>query len=375
MKRKILFITGTRADFGKLKPLIAKVESSQNFESHIFATGMHMLEKYGFTYDEIKKNGFGNIYPYINQMNNTSSDMDIVLSNTVLGIGHFIRENRPDLIVVHGDRVEAMAGAIVGALNNILIAHIEGGEVSGTVDELMRHAVTKLSHIHFVANEDTKRRLVQMGECEKAIFVIGSPDIDVMMSKDLPALSEVQKKYAFNFNDYYVFLYHPVTTEVHDLEFKVGAVIEALTVSNLNFVCIYPNNDQGSDVIVEALKMLTNNQRFRVIPSMRFEYFLSLLKYAKGIVGNSSSGIREAPVYGIPTINIGSRQNNRYTYESIFNVEEDKEKVLKLLSNMPKAVKPSQYFGNGKSAEEFFRQLNDIRIWETPIQKQFKDLK
>ena len=372
MKRKIIFITGTRADFGKLKPLIAKVEGSQNFESHIFATGMHMLERYGSTYDEIRKTGFGNIYPYINQRNNTSSDMDIVLSNTVQGVGHYIREIKPDLMVVHGDRVEAMAGAIVGALNNILVAHIEGGELSGTVDELIRHAVTKLSHIHFVANEDAKKNLMQMGECKDSIYIIGSPDIDVMMSNNLPDLSKVKKKYEIYFNDYHIFLYHSVTTELYDLKSKIGIIIDAIITSNLNFVCIYPNNDKGSDIILESLALVGDNQRIRLIPSMRFEYFLALLKNARGIIGNSSAGVREAPVYGIPTINIGTRQNNRYHYQSILNVEEDKEMILKSLHNLPSRFESSFHFGNGKSAEKFIECLSSRQLWRNPIQKQFK---
>lgn len=374
MKRKILFITGTRADFGKLKPLITKVENSQNFKSYIFATGMHMLVKYGSTYDEIRKTGFDNIFPYINQSNNTSSDMDMVLSNTLQGLGHYIREIRPDLIVVHGDRVEAMAGALVGALNNILVAHIEGGELSGTVDEIIRHSITKLSHIHFVANEDAKKRLMQMGEYENSIYIIGSADIDVMMSNDLPGLPEVQKKYEIPFNTYYIFLYHSVTTELGDLKANITIIIDALVASNLNYVCIYPNNDKGSDIIFELLRLVSNNKRFRLIPSMRFEYFLSLLKYTKGIIGNSSAGIREAPVYGIPTINIGSRQSNRYYYTSIFNVQADKKEILKTLQHLPTKVKPSQHFGNGKSAEKFIECFNNPQMWEIDLQKQFKDL-
>ena len=374
MKRRILFITGTRADFGKMKPLITKVEESANFESSIFATGMHMLERYGYTYDEVRKSGFGNIFPYNNQINSTSSDMDIVLSNTIQGIGYYIRENRPDLIVIHGDRVETMAGGIVGALNNILVAHIEGGEMSGTVDEIIRHSVSKLSHIHFVSNGDAKRRLIQMGEHENSIFIVGSPDIDVMMSDNLPNLAEVKNKYEIDFDDFYIFIYHPVTSELHNLEQNTEIVINALIASYLNFVCIYPNNDKGSHLIIESFRRISNNERFKVLASMRFEYFLSLLKYSKGIIGNSSAGIREAPVYGVPTINIGNRQNNRYYYKSIVNIKENEREILNSLKNLPNKVEPSQYFGKGNSAEMFIKYLSTPQVWEISIQKQFKDL-
>ena len=290
MTKKILFITGTRADFGKLKPLMRKIEKSPELECHIFVTGMHMLSRYGSTLNEIKKSNFKNIFPYINQMDNNGFDMDIVLANTIQGVGHYCREYKPDMLVVHGDRVEALAGAIVGTLNNILVAHIEGCEVSGTVDELIRHAVSKLAHLHFVANDEARMRLVQMGETRDSIFVIGSPDIDVMLSSNLPTLAEVKQRYEIPFEEYFIFSYHPVTTALHKLMHDIDIVVETIKNSGLNFVVIYPNNDRGSDIILESLKRLGNNERFKLFSSLRFEYFLTLLKHAKAIVGNSSVG-------------------------------------------------------------------------------------
>ena len=213
--RRILFLTGTRADFGKLKALMLALQLDQNFEVHVFVTGMHMLAKYGYTCEEIERVGFSNIYKYINQ--NANDGMDQVLAKTVNGLSDYIREIQPDLLIVHGDRVEALAGAIVGALNNILTAHIEGGEVSGTIDELIRHAVTKMSHIHFVANQVAQRRLIQLGEHEKVIHIIGSPDVDVMNSSSLPSLDEVRRHYQIDFSEYAVLAFHPVTTEVTKL--------------------------------------------------------------------------------------------------------------------------------------------------------------
>ena len=195
MPKSILFVTGTRADFGKLKPLISRVAETREFEYRIFATGMHMQSKYGSTINEIANAGFKHIHPFINQDAVGSTGMDLALATTIQGLGHFVREFTADLIVVHGDRIEALAGATVGALHNILVAHIEGGEVSGTVDELLRHAISKLSHIHFVASEEARNRLLQMGEQPSTIFVIGSPDIDVMLSGSLPSLNEVKSHY------------------------------------------------------------------------------------------------------------------------------------------------------------------------------------
>jgi len=154
-----MFLTGTRADFGKLKSLISILTNSGDFHVSIFVTGMHMLRKYGFTANEVSKAGYKNIYQFINQKPGDS--MDVVLAKTITGLSDYVKETQPNMIVVHGDRVEAMAGAIVGSLNNILVSHIEGGEVSGTIDELSRHAVSKWAHLHFVANTEAQLRLIQ----------------------------------------------------------------------------------------------------------------------------------------------------------------------------------------------------------------------
>ena len=372
--KTILFLTGTRADFGKLKPLIKEVERYAEFQAHIFATGMHTLARYGSTIVEINRAGFKNIFSYINQDASIDTQMDLVLANTIQGLGHYVRELKPDLMVVHGDRVETLAGAIVGSLGNTPVAHIEGGEVSGTVDEVIRHAVSKLSHLHFVANEEARRRLIQMGEIRDHIFVVGSPDIDVMLSEDLPSLAEVKRKYDIPYADYGILIYHPVTTELPHLRKHVKEVVTALEASEKNYVVIYPNNDSGSKEILEAYQRFEGNPRFRIIPSMRFEYFLTLLKRAAVMVGNSSAGIREAPVYGVPTVNIGTRQLNRFSYPSILNVPVEHDRILEALHHLPQSVIPSLHFGKGESAKLFVKKLRSASLWETPRQKYFHDL-
>ena len=165
MKKKIIFLTGTRADFGKMRSIILELQNGKKFDVEVFATGMHLLRSYGLSVKEIKKVGIKKIYTFLNQKDKSyNRKMDITLSKTVNGFSEFINRKKPDLIVVHGDRLEALAGAIVGAFNNILTAHIEGGELSGTVDNSIRHAVSKLSHLHFVSNNLYKKRLIQLGE-------------------------------------------------------------------------------------------------------------------------------------------------------------------------------------------------------------------
>ncbi|NND61777.1 MAG: UDP-N-acetylglucosamine 2-epimerase (hydrolyzing) [Flavobacteriaceae bacterium] len=370
--KKIVFLTGTRADFGKIKSLLQILDDHPKYEAYIFVTGMHLMELYGYTLLEIERCGFKNIHTFSNHTSETT--MDLTLAKTVEGFSAYIKEIEPDLIVVHGDRVEAMAGALVGSLNNILVAHIEGGEVSGTIDELIRHSTSKMSQVHFVSNDDAKNRLLQMGEIPESIFVIGSPDIDIMFSKNLPHISEVKSHYEIEFENYAVAMFHPVTTEVDALDVYAESFVDALTESGKKYVVIYPNNDLGSSAILRSYNRLKENRDFRVFPSIRFEYFLTLLKNADFIIGNSSAGIREAPYYGIPTINIGTRQENRSLHEHILNTSYSKEDILEALqSGLEKVEITQDAFGIGNSNEMFLNCLENDSIWNINHQKQFRD--
>ncbi|HTP85410.1 MAG TPA: UDP-N-acetylglucosamine 2-epimerase [Bryobacteraceae bacterium] len=372
--KRIVFLSGTRADFGKLKPLMRAVEECGFLEGAVFVTGMHMLSRYGLTIDEVVKAGFQRVHAFMNQFRGEPSEH--ILANTVTGLSRYVQEYQPDMIVVHGDRIETLAGAIVGALRNVLVAHIEGGEISGTIDETIRHAVSKLAHLHFVANRDAAERLRQLGERSKSIHVIGSPDIDIMLSNDLPDISMVRDHYAIHAARYGIVLFHPVTTELYAQDCAAGELVGALLETSLDYVVIYPNNDPGSECIFERYAALEANPRFKLLPSMRFEAFLTLLKHAEVIVGNSSAGIREAPVYGVPTVNVGSRQQNRYRYESILDVPDDRTAIREAIERACRieSVRPSRFFGDGHSAPRFLRALSHPAIWRTPRQKQFCDI-
>jgi UDP-N-acetylglucosamine 2-epimerase (hydrolysing) len=370
--KKIAFLTGTRADFGKIKSLIQILQNNVQLEPHIFVTGMHMMEKYGLTLIEVQNCGFKNISTFENYTD--ESTMDLTLAKTIEGFSSYVKNLNPDLIIVHGDRVEAMAGAIVGSLNNILVAHIEGGELSGTIDELIRHSVSKLSHVHFVSNKSAKKRLIQMGELPESIYKIGSPDIDIMFSDNLPDLKEVKSYYDIPFDNYAVVMFHPVTTEIDKMKAYASNFVEALKKSQSNYVVIFPNNDLGSKFIIDFYEELTNNDSFKVFPSIRFEYFLTLLKSADFIIGNSSAGIREAPYYGIPTINIGTRQENRALHSHIINVGYGTDEILNAVnSDLTKTSVDAKSFGSGNSAKLFLNSLSSKEFWELNHQKQFKD--
>jgi UDP-N-acetylglucosamine 2-epimerase (hydrolysing) len=372
--KKIIFLSSTRADFGKIKSLIEIVIKKQSFEIHIFVTGMHMNSRYGSTVDEIKKCGYKNIFQFYNHLE--SDSMDIVLSRTIEGFSNYVKDIKPDLIIIHGDRVEALAGAIVGSLNNILTCHIEGGEVSGTVDELIRHAVSKLSHLHFVSNKDAKKRLIQMGEDDRSIFRIGSPDVDIMLSSTLPTLSFVKKYYEINFDEYAIAIFHPVVTELDKINKQIKYFVNALIESKEKYILIYPNNDEGAELIFSEYNRIKNNDRFRYLPSVRFEYFVVLLKNAKFVIGNSSVGVRESSYYGIPSVNIGTRQHKRTNNSDIINCGYLKTDILISINKAlnRKSNKVKKLFGHGNSDKKFLKILDNGGFWRTPKQKLFQDI-
>ena len=373
--KKLLFITGTRADYGKIKALIREVEASEVFEAFIYVSGMHLLKVFGNTYKEVMKDTFQNVYAdfSLTQTGNMRYDLGDVVCHLTSYVDHI----HPDMIIVHGDRIDALAGAVVGALNNIRVAHIEGGEVSGTIDESIRHAISKFAHLHFVCNEEAKKRLIQLGEEEKRIYVIGSPDIDIMLSDQLPALSTVKQYYNIAFDQYGIFMYHPVTTDYENLGWKIGQVVDSLIQSSKNYIVIYPNNDKGSEIILNEFKRLEGKNNFRVFPSLRFEYFLTLLKNAEFMIGNSSAGVRETSIYGIPAIDIGNRQQGRYSLKiskNLQHVNEEMGEIMTAIQNVSAYRIEATQFGDGNSTQRFMQTICGKEVWDFEIQKHFIDL-
>jgi UDP-N-acetylglucosamine 2-epimerase (hydrolysing) len=370
-KLKIVFLTGTRADYGKLKSLTRACDGDRDIDAYVYISGMHLFAEYGSTYKEVVADGYSNVFMPDDFA--FSSDMDILLANTITAFSKYVRRVAPDLIVVHGDRVEPLAGAIVGALNNIKVAHIEGGEVTGTADEFMRHAITKLATLHFVSNEEARLRLIQLGERDRDIHVFGSPDIDIMLSDKLPALGEVKRRYNISFDKYAIFCYHPVTTS-GSLAEDIAQAVEAVKESGLNYIVIYPNNDLGSDIIRNALEKLRESPKLQMFKSLPFEDFLALLKHCDFIIGNSSAGVREACVYGVPAIDLGTRQNGRYNFAALPNIQharENKPDISRAITLADSHRFVSRYFGDGHSAEIFLRIVKNPAMLRAEFQKTF----
>jgi UDP-N-acetylglucosamine 2-epimerase (hydrolysing) len=372
MTRRILFITGTRADFGKLEPLAAAARDA-GFAVSFFVTGMHLMDRYGRTKLEVARFPGAEVFEFQNQREGDPQDM--ILAKTVLGFSDFLTEHRPDLAVVHGDRIEALACALVCATNYVRSAHIEGGEVSGTIDEVFRHCNTKLATHHFVSSVDAARRVMALGEPESSVHVIGSPELDFHSQLSGVGIGDVRDHYGIPFGDYGICMFHPVTSEADTMGTQARALFGSLEASGRNFVVIAPNNDPGSDAIFEVLATLPQ-ERFRVIPSMRFAHFSELMKNASVMVGNSSAGVREAPFLGVPSLDIGSRQTNRAVAPSVFFAEAGDAKAIGafLCDHWGTAHDRHTAFGEGSAAERFVAILRDPAFWARGLQKQFSDL-
>jgi UDP-N-acetylglucosamine 2-epimerase (hydrolysing) len=369
LPKSLLFVTGTRADFGKLEPLAIACRDA-GFKVSFFITGMHMMARYGETRLEVKRFIGAEFFEFVNQR--TGDPQDMILAKTVMGFSDFVHEHRPDLVIIHGDRVEAMAAAIVCAMRYIPSAHIEGGEVSGTIDESIRHCNTKLCTSHFVSSEVAGQRVQSMGETADRIFNIGSPELDTHARASGVSLDEVRQRYDIPFADYGIAMFHPVTSEQDTMGAQAAQLFSCLEKSGKNFVVILPNNDPGTDAIMAVIEKLPL-QRFRLIPSMRFAYFSELMKNAKAFVGNSSAGVREAPFMGLPSLDVGTRQHSRSQAEAITScAASDTISIMGFLQQRwGQRLPPSQDLGDGQSARRFSHVLMQEDFWRLSLQKKF----
>lgn len=370
-QRTILFVTGTRADYGKLEPLALEATKA-GFPVTFFVTGMHMMSKYGLTKTEIHRRSEFNIIEYINQRD--GDPQDIVVAKTIVGFSDFLREMRPDLVVIHGDRVEALACALVCAMNYIMCAHIEGGEVSGTIDEIFRHCNTKLSSTHLVSSKLAEERVKRLGEPASSIEIIGSPELDVHARPSGVHLSDVLERYEIASQNYGICIFHPVTSESDTIQRQAQSLFSTLKQSRRFFVVILPNNDPGCDVILAEIERLPRD-RFRVLPSMRFNYFSELLRNAKVLIGNSSAGVREAPYLGVPSLTLGTRQTNRACAPSVTQAScYDQQAIDDFLNDeWGKRYPRDDSFGNGLASQKFRDLIQSSTFWEQPLQKYFAE--
>jgi UDP-N-acetylglucosamine 2-epimerase (hydrolysing) len=336
-------------------------------------TGMHLLHRYGYTVREIERAGLRRVHHVPNQVED--EPMALVLANSLNSVARLLLAEDADMVLVHGDRVEALAGGLAGSLTNTRVAHVEGGEVSGTIDDSIRHSLTKQAHVHFLANEEARRRVQQLGEDDDRIFVVGSPEVDALAVAAASPLGPVQDRYGTPDPPFGIVAMHPVTTEFATNRQQADQLVDAILRLGGSWVVIDPNNDEGTPDIRAALERLEGRPGIVRLPSMRFAAYLTLLRHAEVIVGNSSSGVREAPVLGTPAVDVGTRQNGRSPARSVQHVEATTEAIVAAVERARTGGRsaPEEHFGSVGAADRIVATLKDDAVWRLPLQKRFLD--
>lgn len=352
-KRKaILVITGTRADYGLLKPVIKEMKKSTMLSPFLLVTGMHTMERFGHTINEIKKDAF----PIIAVLPiSERADMLQSLSKEILGIRACCKKNKPDCILVLGDRDEALAGAIVASHLKIPVAHIAGGDITKavTVDSIIRHAITKFSHLHFVSNKKSLKNVLELGEDRWRIFNIGVTAFDDIKNINFLSKNALATKYDLAIKKrWFLILQHPTPLDNIAIKDQIKLLLQIVSRHDAEKIVIYPNSDTGSDQFIKEINNYGKRKDFHCFKSLTRETYFSFLRAADLLLGNSSSGIVESSYFKIPTINIGERQKGRLNTHNIITSDYTAEKICRAIAQA--------------SSENFIRQCKKMK---TPYYK------
>tara|TARA_B100001123_G_C15265651_1_gene1008320 strand:- start:469 stop:1635 length:1167 start_codon:yes stop_codon:yes gene_type:complete len=379
-KRKICVITSSRADYSHLYPLMLGLKKSKLLTLQIIATGMHLLKNYGYTYKDISNDGFTiNQKVNTNQKNTSSTSIIKSMSVELTGIEKALKRLKPDLIVILGDRYDIFPAAIVAHIKQIPICHIHGGEVtSGSIDDSVRHCLTKISHIHLVASEIFKKRVIQLGEDKNNVFNVGSLGIHSILSLPKLAKVNVYKYFNIKFNkDYLVISIHPETINEKNL-LMIKNLLEVLkNDNNYNYIFTSPNSDTGANLIDQEIRKFVkkNKHTSLYIKSAGRTMFINLLRFSKGIIGNSSSGLIEAPALNIPSINIGNRQKGRPLSSTVDDISYSKKEIdyaIKKLKLYKKQNSQEIHYQNKKPINKILKIFNNFNSKKI-LNKKFVD--
>ena len=331
--KRIGIMTGTRAEYGLLKPLMQEINKDNDLELYLIVSGMHLSPEFGMTYQEIEEDGF-EINAKVEML--LSSDSPAGISKSIgLGVIGFADEFQRadlDMLILLGDRYEALSAAICAMVMRIPIAHLHGGELTeGAIDEGIRHSITKMSYLHFTSTEQYKHRVIQMGEAPDRVFCVGALGVENAKNLSLLSKDALENKLGFTLGDAYAVLtFHPVTLENNTAEQQVKELLEAISkLPEITFLCTKANADANGRIINEYIKRYAQKySNIYLVNSLGVQGYLSAVKYAKFVIGNSSSGILEVPSFKIPTINIGDRQLGRIQAESIINCTPQENEIL-----------------------------------------------
>lgn len=382
--KKICIVTATRAEYGLLRPIIAALNTVKEFDVKIVATGMHLSPEFGLTYKEVEQDGFL-IDKKIEVL--LSSDSPVAISKAmalaIIGFADYFEESKPDLLVVDGDRYEILAVCIAAMNQKIPVAHIGGGATTeGAIDECIRHAITKMSYIHFTSMDTNRNRIIQLGESPERVHKVGSVGIENIKKTEFYSKEELEYFLKFDLDKpYAVITFHPVTLEKESAGHQIKELLKACAeFENMKFIFTKANADEDGRIINKMIdSYVKENSNSKAYESLGSKGYYSALKYSTMVIGNSSSGIIEAPSFGIPTINIGDRQRGRVQAMSIINCLPLKQEIVKAinLANSEefrkiaqKAVNPN---GDGNTSEKILQIVKDLLLSgkEIDLKKKF----
>ena len=374
--KKIFIVSERRSDYAKLKPIIDGIKRSPRLDYMLLVTGSHLLKKYGITIKEIQRDGYRiaarfDMYP--KRRADTGADMSYSIGKAIMRITRLITRSKPDMILSGFDTGADLAAAIAGAHMNIPVAHLEAGDVTGTIDEPIRHSISKFAHIHFATNRMAAERLVKMGEARKRIFTVGNPSLDAIRQVRRIPPADLGAEFGLDMSrPYLMLLQHSVLSELDQTVVNIESTLEAVREIGVQTLVIRSNADAGSNRIIRAMR----KAGMRQVESVRFEKYVNLLSGAAALVGNSSSGLMEAPFLRVPSVNIGTRQHRRPRAASVIDVGYDKAAIKRAIKRamtdkrfLAKVRRQRGLYGDGNSARRIIRILEGLDLAKIPIQK------
>lgn len=388
MKHKICVVTGTRADYGLLRELLLRLKANKNVELILAVTGSHLSKAFGNTQDEIIQDGFESFYKIPIPMDDDSKGgMAAATGEALCRFADFFTHTTVDLLVVLGDRYEILSAVIAASMCGIPVAHISGGDITeGAIDDSIRHCITKMSQIHFPGCEQSRMRIIQMGENPDRVFNVGEPGVENALRMKLLTRDELANSISFDgiLRDYIIVTFHPVTLENNTGIEQTKELIKAMNaIPEMSYIVTLANADAGgraiNDIWIAEGKKHAN---WLVIPSLGVRRYLSAMKYCSVVLGNSSSGIVEAPSMKVPTVNIGDRQKGRMQADSVINCNPKADEIVTSIykaltrefhSLLPNIISP---FGDGSTSSQIERHIIDfLNEKNDSLKKHFYDIK
>ena len=371
--RKIYYITGTRADYGLMRKTLSLLSKQEEVKLSLIVTGMHLCEEFGLTINEIEKDGFSicKTIPY-EMFPQTGSSMALGVSEIIRQCVQCFLKDRPDVLLVLGDRGEMLAATIAAVHMNIPVVHIHGGERTGTIDESIRHAISKMAHYHFVSTQQSKLRLEKMGEVPDNIFVVGAPGLDGIEAGANLTRLDIASILELDINEKWIlFLMHPVVQDTHDRFLETKQILNTCLETKSQIIALMPNSDSGGDEIRKAIESFKNNQHIKILTHVQRNLFLSLLNNCDLLLGNSSSGIIEAASFGIPVINIGNRQNLRERNANVVDVKNNDSDLPQIIKNqlLHGKYKVKNVYKKPNACETIVQLLIKINLDKTILNK------